>query len=68
MTIRCPRCGHTAKVAAPTDQCVLVHDCANCGAQLRREPGACCVFCSHTDDPAPQPPAPGPITRAGCRC
>lgn len=68
MTIRCPRCGHTARVAASTDQCVLVHDCANCGAQLRRQPGACCVFCSHPDDQAPPPAVASTPAKADCSC
>ncbi|MEO0623758.1 MAG: GDCCVxC domain-containing (seleno)protein [Pseudomonadota bacterium] len=68
MTIRCPRCDHTDHVAVPDDQCVLVHDCAGCGAELRRHPGACCVFCSHPDDPVPKAPSESPPTSAGCGC
>ncbi|MEM9146760.1 MAG: GDCCVxC domain-containing (seleno)protein [Pseudomonadota bacterium] len=51
MTIRCPRCGHKSELTVPTVQCVLVHDCAGCGAELRRARVSCSVFCFHADDP-----------------
>ncbi len=62
MTIRCPRCGHTERLAVPTDQCVLVHECTACGAELRRRPGSCCVFCAHEDGGARAIPAALPPT------
>lgn len=57
LTMRCPRCGHVSDVEVPRTQCVLVHDCPGCGAELRRKPGSCCVYCSHPDDTRQAAPA-----------
>jgi hypothetical protein len=37
----------------PSDACVVIHDCAGCGARLTPETGDCCVFCSWGDTPCP---------------
>ncbi|MEO1533836.1 MAG: GDCCVxC domain-containing (seleno)protein, partial [Pseudomonadota bacterium] len=47
MTITCPVCGERQQVTVPKNQCVLAFDCQACGAELRREAGSCCVYCSH---------------------
>jgi hypothetical protein len=52
-TLTCPRCGHAEILTMPEDSCVVVHDCAACGARLTPKPGDCCVFCSYGDIPCP---------------
>ncbi|MEO1274178.1 MAG: GDCCVxC domain-containing (seleno)protein [Pseudomonadota bacterium] len=58
MTITCPVCGERQQVTVPKNQCVLAFDCQACGAELRREAGSCCVYCSHKA-PAPEARATG---------
>ena len=52
-TLTCPRCGHAATEAMPTDQCVYYYECMECGSLLKPEPGDCCVFCSYGSMPCP---------------
>ncbi|MGF1608552.1 MAG: GDCCVxC domain-containing (seleno)protein [Kiloniellales bacterium] len=52
-TVTCPRCGHAAEETMPTDACLYFYDCRGCGAQLRPQPGDCCVFCSYGSLPCP---------------
>ncbi len=52
-TITCPRCGHTAVEAMPTDHCVFFYECLSCRVVLRPKPGHCCVFCSYADRRCP---------------
>ena len=47
----------------PTDACLFFYDCESCGAQLKPEPGDCCVFCSYGSVPCPPIQASG----KGCR-
>lgn len=51
--LTCPACGHMTEETMPEDACVVVHDCAGCGARLRPRPGDCCVFCSYGSVPCP---------------
>lgn len=37
----------------PTDACLFYYECPNCKAQLRPNPGDCCVFCSFGSVPCP---------------
>jgi hypothetical protein len=37
----------------PTDSCLIVYNCTNCGVLLRPKQGHCCVFCSYADDQCP---------------
>ena len=52
-TITCPACGAQAVEPMPTDACQVRYVCAHCGAQLRPQPGDCCVFCSYGSVPCP---------------
>ena len=52
-TITCPKCGHAAREAMPTDACLYFYDCKGCGELLKPKPGDCCVFCSYADRPCP---------------
>ncbi len=60
-SLTCPQCGRRAVETMPTDACLWVYDCQGCGAQLRPQPGDCCVFCSYGDVACP------PVQRDG-RC
>ncbi len=51
--ITCPRCGHQAEEAMPTNACLFFYDCPACHATLRPAPGDCCVFCSYGSVPCP---------------
>jgi hypothetical protein len=51
--IHCPMCGFSRQETMPTDACLVVYHCTQCGAILRPKPGDCCVFCSYADDPCP---------------
>jgi len=44
--LTCPHCGYASVEVMPTDACIFFHECAGCHAQLRPNPGDCCVFCS----------------------
>src|SRR5262245_35168557 len=59
-TILCPQCGYAATGAMPTNACVLVYECARCGARLQPRQGDCCVFCSYGSVPC----SPGQAQRA----
>jgi hypothetical protein len=61
--ITCPRCGHVATEAMPTDACRFFYECAGCKTLLRPEPGDCCVFCSFGTVPCP----PIQVARAAAR-
>jgi hypothetical protein len=52
-TITCPACGRRKQEIMPTDACLVVYPCSNCGAQLRPKAGDCCVFCSYGSVPCP---------------
>ena len=52
-TLTCPVCGHREAFVMPLDACLIVHDCAACGVQLRPKDGDCCVFCSYGNVPCP---------------
>jgi len=51
--ITCPICGAVQRETMPADACVIVYNCAACGAVLRPKPGTCCVFCSYGSVPCP---------------
>jgi hypothetical protein len=57
--ITCPRCGHAKAETMPTDACLFFYDCESCGAQLKPQPGDCCVFCSYGSVPCPPVQASG---------
>jgi len=52
-TLVCPACGFGKTETMPTDACLFFYDCTACGAQLRPQPGDCCVFCSYGSLPCP---------------
>ncbi|MDJ0447927.1 GDCCVxC domain-containing (seleno)protein [Methylocystis sp. JR02] len=52
-TLTCPRCGHAETLTMAENACVVVYDCAACGARLTPKEGDCCVFCSYGDVPCP---------------
>ena len=52
-TVTCPDCGHARAETMPIDACVVVYDCADCGATLRPKSGDCCIFCSYGDVACP---------------
>jgi hypothetical protein len=37
----------------PTDSCIYLYACKECGAVLKPKPGDCCVFCSYGSVPCP---------------
>jgi len=45
--ITCPKCGHRAEEAMPTNACLFFYECSRCGVILKPKPGDCCVFCSY---------------------
>ena len=51
--ITCPACGFSAKEGMPTDACLYLYDCKNCGLQMKPKTGTCCVFCSYGSVPCP---------------
>jgi hypothetical protein len=51
--LTCPHCADAEALTMPKDSCVIVHECAGCGARLTPKPGDCCVFCSYGDVPCP---------------
>ena len=51
--LTCPACGHTERLAMPTDACVFFHECVSCRTRLRPADGDCCVFCSFGSVPCP---------------
>lgn len=61
-TVTCPKCGHRALEAMPTDACQYLYSCAACGHEMKPLAGDCCVFCSFGDVPCP----PIQEERAGC--
>ena len=52
-TLTCPKCGHQAVEAMPTDACQFFYECKGCGAFLKPLAGDCCVFCSFGSVPCP---------------
>jgi rubredoxin len=52
-TITCPVCGFSTEEVMPTDACLYLYDCKNCGLQLKPKRGDCCVFCSYGSVPCP---------------
>jgi len=52
-TITCPKCGFKSTERMPTDYCLIVYQCKNCGHTLTPKPGTCCVFCSYGDVKCP---------------
>lgn len=56
--IHCPACHFGRQETMPTDTCLVVYECAQCGAVLRPKTGDCCVFCSYADDPCPSMQTP----------
>jgi len=52
-TITCPKCGHVAAEAMPTDACQWYYECKGCGELLKPLQGDCCVFCSYGTVPCP---------------
>jgi uncharacterized Zn finger protein len=52
-TLTCPKCGHSASEAMPTDACQFFYECTGCGTLLRPKDGDCCVYCSYGDVPCP---------------
>ncbi|MGH8155735.1 MAG: GDCCVxC domain-containing (seleno)protein [Rhodanobacteraceae bacterium] len=60
--LTCPRCGYAERVRMPGRACIFFHECGNCHALLRPQPGDCCVFCSYGSVPCP------PVQRRNARC
>ena len=52
-TTTCPKCGHVAEEAMPTDACQWDYECKGCGELLKPLQGDCCVFCSYGTVPCP---------------
>jgi hypothetical protein len=52
-TITCPACGAQATETMPVDACCYFYECSSCHAQLKPQPGDCCVFCSYGSAPCP---------------
>ncbi len=52
-TITCPQCVHQEAMTMPSDACLVVYVCTDCGAVLRPKAGDCCVFCSYGSVPCP---------------
>ena len=46
-TLTCPQCGFQKTETMPTDACLHLYPCAECGALLKPRAGDCCVFCSY---------------------
>ena len=46
-TIKCPECEFEKDEAMPTNACVYLYTCTNCGVRLKPPQGRCCVFCSY---------------------
>ena len=51
--LTCPACGFVEGIEMPSDACHFFHECVNCKAILKPNPGDCCVFCSYADVPCP---------------
>ena len=51
--LNCPHCGFAERMTMPTDACLFFHECPNCKAMQRPQPGDCCVFCSYGSTPCP---------------
>ena len=51
--LTCPVCKTSEKLKMPTEQCIIVHNCINCGELLQPANGDCCVFCTYGDVPCP---------------
>ena len=51
--LTCPACGHSERLAMPTDACMFFHECSGCHVQLKPKSGDCCVFCSYGSVPCP---------------
>lgn len=45
--VHCPVCGAERAETMPTESCQIRYTCHQCGANLRPNPGDCCVFCSY---------------------
>lgn len=60
--VTCPCCGATKMETMPVDACIVVTECATCGATLRPKPGHCCIYCSYGSVPCP----PVQAQRGGC--
>ena len=52
-TITCPACGFQSVEEMPTNACLRLYDCKDCGELLKPKHGDCCVFCSYGDVPCP---------------
>jgi hypothetical protein len=64
--LTCPKCGHRAVEAMPTDACIYFYECAGCGETLKPLPGDCCVFCSYGDVACPPIQAGGDEGASTC--
>jgi len=51
--LTCPSCGASHPEEMPEDRCVVRYRCGDCGAEIRPEPGDCCVYCSYGSRPCP---------------
>ncbi|HEY1415214.1 MAG TPA: GDCCVxC domain-containing (seleno)protein [Caulobacteraceae bacterium] len=49
--LTCPHCWARRAETMPTDACLWLWDCPDCGTTLRPRPGDCCVFCSYGSVP-----------------
>ena len=49
----CPYCGESYGVEMPTDRCVVMFGCPECGRVITPKNGDCCVFCSYADKRCP---------------
>ena len=45
--ITCPECGFGREETMPTDQCLLIYTCRECGKSMHAKRGECCVFCAY---------------------
>ena len=41
--LKCPVCNTSEKLKMPTEQCIRIHKCINCGELLRPANGDCCT-------------------------
>lgn len=51
--LTCPYCGKSYRVNMPTDRCVVMLKCRECGNIMTPKEGDCCVFCSYADKKCP---------------
>lgn len=48
-TVTCPKCGYSSKETMPSDSCLVIYKCKECGFVMTPKEGDCCIFCSYAD-------------------